>query len=97
MLKIINETATSYTHRLEFDVLMQDLTARKIEVNFNGWDEWGEAEGFGPLANSIALYKFIVRGLDNDKLTLGWKVSLFNIEQQRLITQFQPYAKRSLQ
>ena len=75
---------------------MQDLTARKIELNFNGWDEWADA-ACSPLEVAVLMYGFIVKGLDKDELTLGWKASLFHIEQQRKVTEFEPYAKHGLQ
>lgn len=51
MLKIIKEKKGVYTNRLVLDILMKDLTARKIEINFNGWEDWDE--GSCPLIRVI--------------------------------------------
>ena len=91
MLKIIKEQPT-YTHRLEFDVLMKDLTTRKIELKFNGWDEWEET-GCSPLETANLFYRLITKGLDKDKLTLGWKMSIWNLETNGKFTEYDPWIK----
>lgn len=96
MLEPIKINSPHYTHRLEFDVLMKDLTARKIELNINGWDEWGES-GCSPLETANLFYRLIIKVLNEDKLTLGWKMSIWNIEQNKKCTEYAPYAKAGLQ
>ncbi|HEK20683.1 hypothetical protein [Mucilaginibacter sp.] len=96
MLKLITtEVKTSYTHRIHFDVLMKDLTERKFEVNFNGWDEWEDSAS--PFETANLFYRIIIRGLDKDELTLGWKATIFNLEHNKKVTEYMPWVKASLQ
>lgn len=96
MLKIIKESTPVHTHRLEFDVLMKDLTTRKIEINFNGWDEWDEVVN-SPIEAAGMLYRCVTNGLNNDNSTLGWKATLLNTAVGKKVTEYMPYAKTRLQ
>ncbi len=96
MLKLLSKEIKTFTHQLNIDVLMTDLTARQIQINFNGADDWAEDCGIGAIATGDTLLRFVARGLDKDENTLGWKASLFNLSECRRVCLFGPVAKTEL-
>ncbi|WP_295714171.1 hypothetical protein [Mucilaginibacter sp.] len=96
MLKLIGKEVKSFTHQLNIDVLMIDLTARQIQINFNGADDWSEDCGTGAIATGDTLLRFMARGFDKDETTLGWRASLFNVVDNRKVCLFGPVVKTEL-
>ena len=92
MLQIIKPTEAAYTHRLEFNVLMQDLTNRKVEINFNGWDNWFDM-GCSPGDIALTFHALISKGLTGNSMVLGWKARVINLEGKGEIREYNPVIK----